>query len=155
MSGNYRTEWNTVAHTFIEPISSHSRETADLLWNTFLAISISLSSLELTTKSHFPCTIQTAVSSHCCSQKKPSKALGSILRGSGGAPAPKLSRHLMRTLPGACNANNTAEIYILHIYTLSHKHTHTHFMIVQMHNHKFYLIYLSFFYPTICFFVCF
>jgi len=99
--------------------------------------------------------IQTAVSSHCCSQKKPSKALGSILRGSGGAPAPKLSRHLMRTLPGACNTNNTAEIYILHIYTLSHKHTHTHFMIVQMHNHKFYLIYLSFFYPTICFFVCF
>lgn len=67
--------------------------------------------------------IQTAGSSHCCSQKKPSKALGSILRGSGGAPALKLSRHLMRTQPGACNTNNTAEIYILHIYTSSHTHT--------------------------------
>lgn len=62
--------------------------------------------------------------------EKPSKALGSILRGSGGAPTPKLSRHLMRTLPGARNTNNTAENFIMHTWSLSH--IHIAIMIAQM-----------------------
>ncbi len=54
--------------------------------------------------------------------EKPCKSLGSIPRGSGAAPTPKLSRHLMRTLPGACSTNNTAETFIMHIWSLSHIH---------------------------------